>query len=91
MVVILEVFQRETMAISMNQNSEPLLESSGRAIRRPATSKKRKALIWPDYGDSQHVRIPPAAHNYQSDVETVHCLEEDEFFDLEDFFSHGTG
>jgi hypothetical protein len=34
-------------------------------------------------GDSQHVRIPPAAHTYQSGVETVHRLEEDEFFDLE--------
>jgi hypothetical protein len=31
--------------------------------------------------------IPPAAHTYQSDVETVHRLEEDEFFDLEDFTS----
>ena len=30
-------------------------------------------------GDSQDVRIPPAAHTYQSDVETVHRLEEDEF------------
>src|SRR6202051_4188860 len=40
-------------------------------------------------GDSQHVRIPPAAHTYQSDVETVHRLEEDEFFDLEDFVSRG--
>jgi len=40
-------------------------------------------------GDSQHVRIPPAAHTYQSDVETVHRLEEDEFFDLEDFTSRG--
>jgi transposase len=39
--------------------------------------------------DSQHVRIPPAAHTYQSDVETVHRLEEDEFFDLEDFNSRG--
>jgi hypothetical protein len=36
-------------------------------------------------GASQHVRIPPAAHTYQSDVETVHRLEEDEFFDLEEF------
>jgi transposase len=36
-------------------------------------------------GDSQHVRIPPAAHTYQSDVETVHRLVEDEFFDLETF------
>jgi transposase len=39
--------------------------------------------------DSQHVRIPPAAHTYQSDVETVHRLEEDEFFDLESFQSRG--
>jgi len=38
---------------------------------------------------SQHVRIPPAAHTYQSDVETVHRLEEDEFFDLENFTSRG--
>jgi hypothetical protein len=35
------------------------------------------------------VRIPPAAHTYQSDVETAHRLEEDEFFDLEDFASRG--
>jgi hypothetical protein len=40
-------------------------------------------------GDSQHVRIPPAAHTYQSDVETVHRLEEDAFFDLEEFTSRG--
>jgi len=40
-------------------------------------------------GDSQHVRIPPGAHTYQSDVETVHRLVEDEFFDLEDFSSRG--
>ena len=38
-------------------------------------------------GDSQHLRIPPAAHTYQSDVETVHRLVEDEFFDLETFAS----
>jgi len=38
-------------------------------------------------GKSQHVRIPPAAHTYQSDVETVHRLIEDEFFDLESFSS----
>jgi transposase len=36
---------------------------------------------------SQHERIPPAAHTYQSDVETVHRLIEDEFFDLESFRS----
>jgi len=40
-------------------------------------------------GDSQHVRIPPAAHTYQSDVETVHRLVEDEFFDLEQFRNRG--
>jgi len=40
-------------------------------------------------GDSQHVRIPPAAHTYQSDVETVHRLVEDEFFDLEKFTGRG--
>jgi transcriptional regulator of acetoin/glycerol metabolism len=27
-------------------------------------------------GDRQHVLIPPAAHTYQSDVQTVHRLEE---------------
>ncbi len=37
------------------------------------------------YFGSQHDRIPPAAHTYQSDVETVHRLIEDEFFDLESF------
>lgn len=36
---------------------------------------------------SQHERIPPGAHTYQSDVETVHRLIEDEFFDLETFHS----
>jgi len=35
--------------------------------------------------DSQHQRIPPAAHTYQRDVETVHRLIEDEFYDLETF------
>src|SRR5579864_1667048 len=40
-------------------------------------------------GDSQHVRIPPAAHTFQSDVETLHRLVEDEFFDLESFHSRG--
>jgi transposase len=39
------------------------------------------------YFGSQHDRIPPAAHTYQSDVETVHRLIEDEFFDLETFRS----
>jgi hypothetical protein len=36
---------------------------------------------------SPHQRIPPAAHTYQSDVETVHRLIEDEFDDLETFYS----
>jgi len=36
---------------------------------------------------SQHERIPPGAHTYQSDVETVHRLIEDEFYDLETFRS----
>jgi len=40
-------------------------------------------------GDSQHVRIPPAAHTFQSDVETVHRLVDDEFFDLESFSGRG--
>ena len=40
-------------------------------------------------GDSQHVRIPPAAHTFQSEVETVHRLVEDEFFDLESFSDRG--
>ena len=35
------------------------------------------------------MRIPPAAHTYQSNVETVHRLVEDEFFDLETFASRG--
>ena len=59
-------------------------------------------LVWPTdkgsefQGDfpsvlagSQHLRIPPAAHTYQSDVETVHRLEENEFFDLENFSGRG--
>jgi hypothetical protein len=40
-------------------------------------------------GDCQHLRIPPAAHTYPSDVETVPRLEEDEFFDLEEFRTRG--
>jgi len=39
------------------------------------------------YFGSQHERIPPGAHTYQSDVETVHRLIEDEFFGLETFSS----
>jgi len=39
------------------------------------------------YFGSQHQRIPPAAHTYQSDVETVHRLIEDELYDLETFRS----
>src|SRR3989475_8235680 len=40
-------------------------------------------------GDSQHVRIPPAAPTHQSDVETLHRPEENEFFELENFSSPG--
>ncbi len=40
-------------------------------------------------GHGHHVRILPAARTYQSDVETAHRFEEDEFFDLESFFSYG--
>jgi transposase len=39
------------------------------------------------YFGSEHQRIPPGAHTYQSDVETVHRLIEDEFYDLETFRS----
>jgi len=36
---------------------------------------------------SHHRRIPPAAHTFQSDVETFHRLVEDEFFLIEPFAS----
>ena len=36
---------------------------------------------------SDHRYIPPKRYTWQSDVETVHRLQEDEFFDLEDFSS----
>src|SRR5215471_1096781 len=51
--------------------------------------KGRRTGFPAELGDSQHVRIPPAAHTYQSDVETVHRLVEDEFFDIETFTSRG--
>jgi len=35
----------------------------------------------------QHLTIPPGAHTYQSDVETVHRLIEDEFYEVETFQS----
>jgi hypothetical protein len=41
----------------------------------------------PAYGNQ--LGIPPAAHTYQGEVETVHRLEEDEFFGLEDFSNRG--
>ena len=34
-----------------------------------------------------HATIPPAAHTWQADVETVHRLIEDEFFEVESFSS----
>jgi len=36
---------------------------------------------------AHHRRIPPKAHTYQSDVETFHRLEEEEFFMIEPFSS----
>ncbi len=36
----------------------------------------------------RHQTIPPAAHTYQADVETVHRSIEDEFYEVEPFFSH---
>ncbi|MCX6355582.1 MAG: hypothetical protein NTZ78_11870 [Candidatus Aureabacteria bacterium] len=34
---------------------------------------------------ASHLRIPPGCKNAQADVETVHNLIEDEFFDIESF------
>ena len=39
-----------------------------------------------DMGSGHHF-IPPKAHTWQSDVETIHRLVEDEFFDIEQFCS----
>ena len=50
----------------------------GRVHRYPLAELKCVSPKWRKE-ISQHVRIPPAAHTYQSDVETVHRLEEDEF------------
>ena len=52
-------------------------------------SQGRRTGFPASLGPSEHLRIPPAAHTYQSDVETVHRLVEDEFFDLESFSSRG--
>lgn len=35
----------------------------------------------------QHITIPPGAHTWQADVETVHRLIEDEFYEVEQFTS----
>ena len=35
----------------------------------------------------RHNTIPPGAHTYQADVETVHAIIEDEFFEIETFSS----
>ncbi len=35
----------------------------------------------------QHITIPPRAHTWQADVETVHRLIEDEFYEVEQFKS----
>jgi transposase len=44
-------------------------------------------LVLEEVYGCEHGRIPPAAHTYNSDTETVHRLIEDEFFDLETFDS----
>jgi len=36
---------------------------------------------------AMHLRIPPAAPTYNSDVETVHARIEEEFYDIEDIYS----
>jgi len=53
-------------------------------VRQPDGSRSGFPQAVTFFG-SQHERIPPAAHTYQSDVETVHRLIEDEFYDLETF------
>ena len=35
----------------------------------------------------QHITIPPGAHTWQADVETVHRIIEDEFYEVESFTS----
>ncbi len=65
-------------------------DNGGEFIGRENPDDPERRLGFPTaLGDSEHVRIPPAAHTYQSDVETVHRLVEDEFFDLEVFTSRG--
>jgi transposase len=64
-------------------------DNGGEFIGRENPDGDRRLGFPAALGDSQHVRIPPAAHTYQSDVETVHRLVEDEFFDLETFTSRG--
>lgn len=39
------------------------------------------------FAGHSHVQIPPGAHRFQSDVETVHDRIEDEFYSLETFDS----
>lgn len=35
-----------------------------------------------------HLTIPPGAHRWQADIETVHRLIEDEFYEIEKFYSN---
>jgi hypothetical protein len=42
-----------------------------------------------EVGGLTHVTIPPGAHTWQADVETVHRLIEDEFYMVEPFTSRG--
>ena len=70
------------------------LDRYGVSLRQPGLANRQRQRIQRRFsqgprGQLQHVRIPPAAHTYQSNVETVHRIEEDEFFDLESFSSRG--
>jgi hypothetical protein len=50
-------------------------------------SRQPQARFLREHVALSHAFIPPAAHTYNSDVETVHPLCEDEFCDREDFAS----
>ena len=40
--------------------------------------------------EATHLRIPPSAPTYNSDVETSHARIEEEFYDIEEFYSEDT-
>ena len=53
----------------------------------PKSSAPFKYIIEQIY-KATHLRIPPSAPTYNSDVETSHIRIEEEFYDIEDFGSH---